>query len=213
MNIKWYGQACFLITADNNTKILIDPFHKFPGYHLPDDMVDILTISHGHFDHNNTTEVNGQFKLFNKSGNYNVKNIPIVGIDTFHDDVNGSKRGNNVVFKYTIDGINICHLGDLGHLLSTEQLKQIGEVDVLLIPVGGVFTIDAEAALKVIAQLKPTVTIPMHYNTKAIESIGLGLDTVDKFLNLVNEKVTKEKILSITKDTLKDYQGIVVLNY
>ncbi len=212
MEIKWYGQACFLITTSNNTKLLTDPFDKLP-YNLPDIPVDIVTVSHNHFDHNHHKAVKGQFKLYTKSGHYTEKDIVIDGIDTFHDDANGAKRGSNIVFKYTIDQLEVCHLGDLGHMLSEEQVKKLGHIDILLIPVGGIYTIDAKKAVKVIKQLNPSIIIPMHYGTKALENTNLELDRLDKFLKHAKMKIKEVDTLNITKDNIDEYAGIVVVDY
>jgi len=213
MEIKWFGQSCFTIISNNGTRIVIDPFDKKIGYPLPDLEADILTTSHNHSDHNNVSIVRGEFKHLDKPGQYLESGISISGISTFHDSKGGIFRGNNMVFKYTMDDINVCHCGDLGHKFSTEQLVQIGSVDILLLPVGGLATINALAAVEVMEQLKPVITIPMHYRTKALGLLGYLFSPVEKFLSLSTRTTMTIKNLSLTKEDLETYRGIVVLDY
>lgn len=214
MKLKWYGQACFLLTNDDGKKILMDPFNEMGDYRLPDTKVDIVSVSHEHFDHNNTKDVKGSFKLFNKPGYYTLDDISIIGIHSFHDNLRGSIRGDNTIFKYKIDGLSICHLGDLGHSLTTEQISKLGHIDILMIPVGGVYTIDAKEAYHVVQQINPTITIPMHYQTEALDKTNLKLDPVDHFLNLMNKPIKEEKELDFNVKRINIYLGsIVILNY
>ncbi|WP_378956251.1 MBL fold metallo-hydrolase [Pelosinus sp. sgz500959] len=213
MEIKWFGQSCFTIISDNGARIVIDPFDKKIGYPLPDLEADIVTTSHNHSDHNNVSIVRGDFKHLEKPGEYLESGIAISGISTFHDSKGGIFRGNNIVFKYTIDDINVCHCGDLGHKFSSEQLGQIGSVDILLLPVGGLATINALAAVEVMEQLKPVITIPMHYRTKALGLLGYLFSPVEKFLSLSTRTTMTIKNLSLTKEDLETYHGIVVLDY
>lgn len=213
MKIKWFGQSCFTIISDNEIRIVIDPFDKKIGYPLPNLEADIVTTSHNHSDHNNVSIVRGNFKHLDKPGQYLESGIVISGISTFHDNKGGAFRGKNIVFKYTIDDINVCHCGDLGHKLSPKQLEQIGSVDILLLPVGGLATINALAAVEVMEQLKPVITIPMHYRTKALGLLGYLFSPVEKFLSLSTKTTMTIKNLSLTKEDLETYRGIVVLDY
>jgi len=213
MNIKWFGQSCFTIISDNGSKIVIDPFDKKIGYPLPNLEADIVTTSHNHSDHNNVSIVRGKFTHLDKPGQYLESGIVISGISTFHDNKGGTFRGKNIVFKYTIDDINVCHCGDLGHKFSPKQLEQIGRVDILLLPVGGLATINALAAVEVMEQLKPVITIPMHYRTKALGLLGYLFSPVEKFLSLSTKTTMTIKNLSLTKEDLETYRGIVVLDY
>ncbi|OPZ88631.1 MAG: metal-dependent hydrolase [Firmicutes bacterium ADurb.Bin419] len=211
MKIKWYGHSCFLISSDKQIKIVTDPFDETVGYKLPDTETNIVSTSHDHYDHNNFKIFKGTPVLVKGSGKISIKGIEVTGVDTFHDEKNGKKRGLNTVFKFRVDGLNICHLGDLGHVLTPEQVKEIGEVDILMIPVGGIYTIDHVEALKVMETLKPAVTIPMHYKTKALK---FKLDEVDKFLEAAGEykKVEGSKI-EINEGNISDYPKVVVLDY
>ena len=179
MKIKWLGHACFMITSDTEVKIITDPYVTGGGlsYGEIKESADIVTVSHEHDDHNNVAAVRGSPEVVR--GTARVKGIEFKGIPTYHDDSGGSQRGKNTIFCFTVDGIGVCHLGDLGHQLSDTQVAELGIVDILLIPVGGFFTIDAKVAGQVCDRLKPRVIIPMHYkNNKCAYPIA----GVDEFL-------------------------------
>jgi len=211
MKIKWMGHSCFVITSDDGARIVTDPYDDTVGYGRLQLDGDIVTSSHDHFDHNYIKGVNGKYELFNKPGQYSCKGVSIKGIPTYHDQSEGAKRGSNIVFCLGVDGINICHCGDLGHVLSDEQVAEIGSVDVLLLPVGGTFTVDAREAYEVFKQLKPKVTIPMHFQTDALK---FGIDGVDKFLDIAGggNRAGKQEI-EIKKEELDEYPSIIVLEY
>jgi len=178
MKIKFLGHATFVITSDAGVKIITDPYETGPDltYGEITESADIVTVSHGHLDHCNVAAVRGNPEVVSRAGRSKAKGIEVKGIASYHDEAGGSLRGNNVIFCFELDGIRVCHLGDLGHLLDDKQVKEIGSVDILLIPVGGYYTIDAKVATQVCNQLKPKVIIPMHYKTeKSIPNI-LGVD-------------------------------------
>ncbi|MHB8858693.1 MAG: MBL fold metallo-hydrolase [Thermoleophilia bacterium] len=188
MKIKWLGHSCFLITAGSGASLLTDPYDSsnYPGRLMykpleetPGLSPDVVTVSHGHADHGNVEAVKGaQFILREATELTEAAGFSIRGLQMFHDSEGGSRRGNDIVFIIQADGISICHMGDLGHELSEEQAAAIGAVDVLLIPVGGFFTIDAAAATRIWKRLAPAVTLPMHYrNDKCLFEI----EGVDKF--------------------------------
>ncbi len=167
MKVKWLGHSCFLITSEKGTKLITDPYAVGGGinYSPIKESADIIIVSHDHGDHNNVSAVQGQPQIIKGSGIKNVSGIEFKGIATYHDKSQGKERGGNTVFCFTVDGIRLCHLGDLGHLLSQEQIASVGDVDILFIPVGGFFTIDAAEASQVCTQLRPKVIIPMHFKT------------------------------------------------
>ena len=167
MQVKWLGHACFLITSAGGLRIITDPYKTDAGlnYKPVNEKADIVTVSHDHADHNNSATVSGQPQIVKTAGVKEVKGIKIKGVPTYHDESKGKERGTNIIFCFTLDNISLCHLGDLGHRLGQEEMAQIGQVDVLLIPIGGFYTIDARAASEVCQQLKPKVVIPMHYKT------------------------------------------------
>lgn len=212
MRIKWLGHSCFKISSEGGIRILTDPFDDNVGYKLPSVETDIITISHGHFDHNFIDCVKGNFEVINRVGNFYIKDIPITGIHTYHDEVNGEKRGDNIIFIFEVDGVRICHLGDIGHTLSPSQLQMIGEVDILLIPIGGIYTLDAEGAFEVIEQLKPSIIIPMHYKTP---SLKFELEGADKFISKMGDvKSLESKVFEIKKQEInKDERRVYLLRY
>jgi len=179
MKITYLAHAAFLVTADNGIRIITDPYTTSPGFSLKEitETADVVTVSHEHGDHNNAAAVRGN-PIVLRAGD-EVKGIKFRAAPTYHDNQGGAQRGKNAVFCFEVDGVNVCHAGDLGHELSAEQVKAIGKVDVLMIPVGGFFTIDAKTAAKVCDQLKPKVIIPMHYKTDKLE---LPIKGVEDFL-------------------------------
>lgn len=167
MKIKWLGHACFLITARDGLRVITDPYAVGGGisYSPIEEAADVVLVSHDHGDHNNISAVRGKPEVVKGSGTKTAKGIRFKGTATSHDASQGTQRGSNTVFCFTIDGLNLCHLGDLGHALSPGQVTEIGAVDILFVPVGGFFTIDAVVASQVCDQLKPRIAIPMHFKT------------------------------------------------
>ncbi|EKQ50316.1 MULTISPECIES: MBL fold metallo-hydrolase [unclassified Clostridium] len=213
MKIKWFGQSCFMITSKSGIKVLTDPYKKMLGYELPEMEADIVSTSHNHKDHNNIDIVKSSFVHINELGHFSKHGIEINGVQTFHDKSSGSKKGKNTIYKFNIDDINICHCGDLGHILNPNQIEEIGNVDILLLPVGGLATINAFDAVKVMKQLNPTIVIPMHYRTKALGLVGYIFGKVDKFISASGLKAKEYEELELSKANIKDYSGIVVLKY
>ena len=181
MKIKYLGHASFIITSDTGVRIITDPYETSPDltYGEITESAEVVTVSHGHFDHCNVAAVKGNPEVVREAVTREVKGIRFEAIPTYHDDAGGKLRGSNTIFCFEVDGIRVCHLGDLGHLLDDRQVAEIGTVDILLIPVGGYYTIDARVATEVCKQLKPRVIIPMHYRTEK----GIpGIAGVDDFL-------------------------------
>jgi L-ascorbate metabolism protein UlaG (beta-lactamase superfamily) len=180
MKVKWLGHASFLISSDSGTKIITDPYPQGSGLSYAPVKVaaDIVTVSHDHFDHNNVSSVPGKPEVITGSGIKKVKGIQFKGIAAHHDESQGKERGTNTIFCFSVDGVKLCHLGDLGHRLKKEQIEEIGDVDILFIPIGGVFTIDAKMASPVIDDLKPKVAIPMHCKTS---KCNWPLNTIEDF--------------------------------
>jgi len=165
MKIKWLGHASFLITSDSGLKIITDPYITGGdiSYGQIKESADIVVVTHDHDDHNNVAAIEGNPKVVR--GAANIKEIEFKAIPTYHDDAGGEKRGRNTILCFELDGMRLCHLGDLGHQLSDSQVAELGTVDILLIPVGGFYTIDAKVATQLCDRLKPKVIIPMHYKT------------------------------------------------
>ncbi len=221
--ISWLGQSCFVLETTAGTRVVMDPIPKGLGYDLPGGLkADVVTVSHEHQDHNNvgllvnkprilrglTSDKKGWTKIDQK-----VKEVTIRSVGVYHDDAMGAERGLDTVFVFELGGLRIAHLGDLGHLLTDEQLSAIGSVDVVLIPVGGVFTIDGRQATRVVDQLRPRLTvIPMHYKTDVLTI--KQLEGVDDFLE-GKPNVRKEASNTLALSTVKARPAaeIVVLNY
>lgn len=181
MLLRWLGHACFLLTRDDGSTLCIDPFHEKVGYATPRLKADVVICSHSHYDHACLDHMNGGFVLVNTAGYYNVAGFAITMIPSFHDDKGGAEKGSNLISVIRAEGQSICHCGDLGHLLLPEQLRQIGAVDVLALPVGGGYTIDAAQARQVYEQINPAVVVPMHYMTAACR---IPLEGLEPFLAL-----------------------------
>ncbi|SFT09665.1 MBL fold metallo-hydrolase [Paenibacillus sp. BC26] len=216
MQIKWFGHSSFLLTSDVGTRTLIDPYYKFLGYRMPVPIEsDIVVVTHNHGDHNKIEAASGNYVLVNEPKSYSCGDVRITGFKTFHDKVEGKKRGPNIIFRFEMDGLTICHCGDLGHLLSEEQVQAIGKVDVLMIPVGGRMTLDGTEAAHVMRQLQATVAIPMHYRTKALGFLGrLVFAKADKFLTAAGTRSTLDvKALHVTPQHVADYAGTVTMQY
>jgi len=216
MKIKWYGHSAFLITSDQGAKIIIDPYEPgaFGGqlsYGKIKDQVDIVLTTHDHADHNYTKDLPGTPQIVKGSGSKTAKGISMKGISTYHDPSQGSERGANTIFTLKIDNLQLCHLGDLGHLLSDKELAEIGPVDILLIPVGGFFTIDPKEATRVAEQIKPKILIPMHFKTA---KCGFPIAPVEDFLKgKTNTKRPKASEATFDKATLPQQMEIVVLEH
>ncbi len=181
MKIKWLAHACFLITSEGGTRIITDPYATGSGITFGEiaEAADVVTTSHDHFDHNNVAAVRGQPQVVKGVGQHQAGGIDFLGVATFHDDAQGGARGANTIFAFAVDGVRLCHCGDLGHSLTPEQVDEIGPVDVLLVPVGGTYTLDGAAALQLCTLLKARMVIPMHFKTKGC---GLPIAGVDDFI-------------------------------
>ncbi len=178
MKIKWLGHASFMITLDAGTKIITDPYVVGGNikYGEIKESADIVLISHEHGDHNNAAAVRGNPEVVKGTVSKEVKKIKFKGTPTYHDMSSGSQRGNNTIFCFEVDGIRVCHLGDLGHQLDNKQVTELGKIDILLIPVGGFYTIDAKVATEVCSKLAPKVIMPMHYRNDKCSQPTAGVD-------------------------------------
>ncbi len=216
MKIKWYGHSSFLITGDDGLKIITDPYEPggydgAVGYGEIPDSADIVLCSHDHADHGYTQAVKGDFQVIDKAGTTSAKGIDFNGVEAYHDTEKGGQRGTVIIFKFVVDDVNICHLGDLGHEIDDETASKIGEVDLLLIPVGGMFTINAKAADRVIETINPKIVIPMHYKT---DKCGFPLARIDEFIDRKrNISLMASDEIKITKETLPKRQMIMLLDH
>lgn len=211
MDIYFYGQACFKLKGKTAT-VFIDPYKEdFTGLKLPKDLsADIAISTHNHDDHNNLDAITDTALKVSGPGEYEVKGVSVTGVSTFHDKEKGTQRGRNTVYNISVDGLNIVHLGDLGDKLTEEQIEEIGSTDVLLVPVGSVYTIDAKTASDVVSQLEPKIVIPMHYG---LPGLKFELEPVENFLKEMGfDNVEPVSKLSTTKDKLPGELQVVLLN-
>jgi len=190
MDITWHGHANFTVRG-KSASVVVDPFQKEKvGLPKPRLEGDIVLVSHGHDDHNNVADVAGDPYVIDMPGEYESHGVMVEGIPTFHDEQEGAVRGSNIVFSFNLDGFHLVHLGDLGHQLNDEQIERLGDVDILFVPVGGQYTINAKGAAEVLKKLQPRATVPMHYDLPGLK-LSKKLDGVDKFLQEVGAKVKK----------------------
>jgi L-ascorbate metabolism protein UlaG (beta-lactamase superfamily) len=210
MDINWLGHSCFRIKGSHAT-IITDPYSPDLGYSLGKQTARVVTVSHKHPGHSYVQGIGGEPRLVTGPGEYEISGVLIIGMATFHDGERGNKRGKNTVYLMEVDKIAVCHLGDLGHVLTAEQVEELGNIDVLLLPVGGVSTIDASMAAEVVRQLEPRVVIPMHYKTEALHR---ELEPVGKFLKEMGVKeVNSQPKLSLTKSSLPLNTQVFLLDY
>lgn len=216
MEITYLGHSCFKLRGKHGT-VICDPYEDSIGFPLSNVSGDVVTISHSHYDHNAADRVKGTARrakpfVIDAPGEYEVGGISVFGVPSFHDKSEGSERGKNLIFKIFMDYINVCHLGDLGHDLLEKHVQEIGVVDVLLVPVGGVYTIDPETAVKVINSLNPSYVIPMHY--KSDEHTGEHfheMATVKNFLDEYGVNKQPVKSLVVESGSFPEETEIVVL--
>lgn len=210
MEISWLGHSCYRLKGRKAT-VITDPYSPNLGYSLGKPSANIVTVSHQHPGHSYTPGIGGNPRAVTAPGEYEISGILIIGIATFHDKDRGKIRGKNTVYLIEMDEISICHLGDLGHVLTDEQVEELGNVDVLLVPVGGVSTINASMAAEIVRQLEPKVVIPMHYKTPALSR---ELEPVDGFLREIGaHDITPQAKLSLTKSSLPISTQVFLLEY
>ncbi len=213
VTIKWLGHSSFLISLDDTLRIVTDPFDSTVGYPLPDESADICMVSHDHFDHNCVSVIKGNPQVVKGVGEKEAKGIRFKGVGSFHDETQGSQRGENTIWTLELGGIKLAHLGDLGIDLSDSQVKEIGAVDILFVPTGGFYTIDAATAFRVVSKLKPKVVIPMHFKM-AFMGKNFPIAPVDEFLRGKDNVVKVDgNSVRFTKESLPEKTTIYVLEY
>ena len=210
MEITWLGHSCFRLKGKQVT-VITDPFSPGIGYTLGKVSAQIVTVSHLHAGHSYVQGVSSEPRIIKGPGEYEAGGVLTVGVHTHHDNEKGAQRGKNTAYVIDVDDVMICHLGDLGHVLTAEQVADINAVDVLLVPVGGVSTIDATQAAQIVRHLEPKIVIPMHYKTDVLKR---ELETVDRFLKEmgVKEAVPQPKLI-VNKNSLPLTMQVIVLTY
>jgi len=210
MEIVWLGHSCFRIRGKEAT-IVTDPFDKTLGYPLRKPTASIVTVSHNHPQHSFVDSVAGDPRVVSRPGEYDIANVFINGIATYHDNEKGAVRGKNTVFFMEIDEVKVCHLGDIGHVPTAEQIEQMSGVDILMVPVGGLSTINAAAAAETIGLLEPKLVIPMHYKTEVVK---MELEPLEHFIKIMGLKeVISQPKLNVTKSNLPLETKVLVLDY
>lgn len=214
MYLTWLGHACFKIQTKNNGEevvLVTDPFDPSIGLKLPRSLkADVVTISHQHTDHNYLAGVDGQPFVIQAPGEYETKKIFIYGAPSWHDKSQGKERGENVIYRIELEDLVVVHLGDIGHSLTNGQLEQLQNTDILLIPVGGTYTINYKEAAEIVNQIEPRLVVPMHYR---IPDLNLRLDGVEKFCKEMGlcGKPQTGRVKIIKKDLPVDKMEILIL--
>ncbi|HHX42784.1 MAG TPA: MBL fold metallo-hydrolase [Chloroflexi bacterium] len=208
MEITWYGQSCFRLRG-RGVSVVTDPYSPSMGLKLPRLTSTIVTVSHDHEDHNNVDAVKGSPFVISGPGEYEVEGVFVIGVSTWHDDRGGRELGRNTAYLIELEDLTICHLGDLGHVLSQEQVEQLGHIDVLLVPVGGRSTLTGTRAAEVVGLLEPTIVIPMHYKVRGLKA---QIETANRFLReMAVEEPERLETLTITASSLPEETRVVLL--
>ncbi len=215
MKIKYLGHAAFVLTSKGGTRIVLDPYQAGAydgavGYPPINETAELVLVSHDHPDHGYAKGVKGNPKVISAPTSRTAADARITGVGTFHDETHGSQRGKNIVFSVEADGVRVTHLGDLGHTLSDAEAGAIGDPDVLLVPVGGFFTIDGATAWRIAARLNPKVVIPMHYKT---ECCGFPIAPLDGFLRGKTNVKRLGQEVEVSKESLPKEREIWVLQH
>lgn len=209
MQITWYGHSCFRLRSRKGT-VVTDPYGSELGYDLPRLRADIVTVSHEHPDHDNVKAVKGKPMIIDGPGEYEIKGIFVIGIPTSQGDGQGGPESRNTIYLFDLEGVTVCHLGDLVRVPTQSEVEELSDVDVLLIPVGGGNAIGAAKASEVISLLEPKVVIPMHYGTEAVK--GLKLQPVDHFLKEMGIKeIVPQDTVKLTKGGLPSETQVIVM--
>ena len=206
MEITWYGRACFRLKGKEATAIT-DPCPPATGFVAGKHDVDLLTVSHAHPDHSYTRSITAGLTL-TRPGEYEFHDLLVTGVRTYHDGARGAERGENMIFAVEVDGVHVCHLGDLGHLLTEEQVAELGPIDVLLVPVGGTTTVTPAEATEVVSQLSPKLVIPMHF---AIDGASGDLMSPETFLHEMSVEPIRQPKAIVTPSSLPDETQVVLL--
>jgi L-ascorbate metabolism protein UlaG (beta-lactamase superfamily) len=212
MDISWLGHSCFQLRGKHVT-LITDPFSPQPGYSLGKVSASIVTISHNSAGHNYVEGVGGNPRVVRGPGEYEISDILITGVASYHDNKRGQELGRNTIYVMQIDDIVICHLGDLGHILQEEQLEEVADADVLLLPIGGHHTLNATQAAEIISQVEPHYVIPMHYRPPALEGKRDTLDPLDKFCREMGvETISAQPKLVVTRTNMPAEMQVVILS-
>jgi L-ascorbate metabolism protein UlaG (beta-lactamase superfamily) len=210
MDVTWYGQSCFRL-RDRSVSVVCDPYDRRIGLKPPRLTADIVTVSHDHKEHSNTEAVKGEPFIISGPGEYEIKGLFITGVKMAHDAKSGAEHGPNTIYLFDFGEVTVCHLGDLGHVPTQTQVEEIGKVDVLLVPVGGKFTLDAKRAAEVVGLVEPGLVVPMHYE---LPGLVQELDPLEPFLREMGVKeADRRESLSVSAGQVPQETKVVVLEY
>ena len=210
MKIRYLGHSCFEFTESTGTTIVTDPYGDV-GFSMPKTRADAVTVSHSHYDHNNAKAVGGNPVIFDREGQYEIGGVNLSAIKSYHDNESGKERGENLIFKFRMDGVEVCHLGDLGEDCSSSLIEALLPIHVLLIPVGGNYTIDAQQAKEYVDRIMPSYVIPMHYKTKGL---NIDVEKADDFIDLFDEEDVEElegSEIELFRDDVTEEQTKLIL--
>ena len=208
MEIKYLGHSCFRIKG-KNTMVITDPYAPELGFSLGKQTANIVTVSHQHSGHNYSAGVTGEPRVVSRPGEYEIGDAILIGLPSFHDSEKGLIRGKNVIFVISVDDLVICHLGDLGEPLTESKVEELGNVDILMIPVGDMSALNANNAARLVRQIEPAIVIPMHYK---LPQGTRELEPVERFLGEMGASaVVPQPKLVITKANLPLPTQVVVL--
>lgn len=208
MTITWFGQACFRLER-GDLRVLIDPFDKEIGLKPPRVNDTIVLVTHDHHDHNNVKDTGPETFVIKGPGEYEKSGVQIIGISSFHDNTHGSERGLNTIYGIKMDDITLCHMGDLGqHELTDEQVELIGNVDILLVPIGGVYTINGKEAVGIVKQIEPKIIIPMHYK---VPGLSVKLEGPEPFFKEIGIKPEEVESLKVNAKTLSQEEMKLIM--
>ena len=211
LKLGWLGHAMFLLQDDKGTRVVTDPYDPSIGYPLPQVDADVVLVSHDHYDHSNTSAVGGRPAVIKNPGVSEAAGITFKGMPTYHDGSSGAERGPNLVFHWEMGGLRVAHLGDLGHMLSPAQAEELGGVDVLMLPVGGTYTIDGNQASRLVKALSPRIAIPMHYKTDRLTFPITGVDDFASDFQAVLR--AGKRYVYLSREDLPDGTTILLLDY
>lgn len=212
MDITFLGHSSFRLKGKTAT-VVTDPFDpEVVGLKFPKVAADIVTVSHQHEDHNQADLVKGVKRLVSGPGEYEIMGVSIIGIPTFHDEEKGAKRGKNTIYVYEMDGLRLVHLGDLGHKLHEKILEKIGDIDILMVPVGGEYTIGPTEAVEIARAIEPKIVIPMHYQMSGLNPATFAkLSSTKPFLTEIGLLVEKTNKLSVKKENIGEESKVILL--
>ncbi len=220
VTLRWYGHAFFLVTSSDGVRVAMDPFGDI-GYPAPEVAADVVTVSHEHGDHNGADRLAGSPAILRglkpegrdwNSISYDMRDVRITALPAYHDNVEGRNRGLNSIFIVETGGLRLAHLSDIGHTLSAATLEAMGPIDILLVPVGGRFSIDGTQAREIMASLQPRITVPIHYKTPV--TANWPIEDESAFLaGLENVKRLDALAVSVTPETLPARPEVWVMSY